>query len=87
MLEYLRRNKGLVRLTIYLITIILLFFRPIATSFMFLKLLAVVSLLLLMGYFYMKMKFYNINYRIPDLLCILCLVNQFSHIVWSYISR
>lgn len=87
MLEYLRHNIGVVRLAIYLITIVFFFFKPIVTGFIFLKLLAILLLLLLLLYLYRKTEFYNVNYRIPDILCIFCLLNQIGYIIWTFINR
>ena len=87
MLEYLKSNLGLARLAIYIITIALLFSTPATLDFVVLKLLAVLLLLLSFYFLYKRLGFYNVNYRIPDLTCIFCLVNQIGYISWTIIPK
>ncbi|SJN27295.1 hypothetical protein FM107_05255 [Sphingobacterium sp. JB170] len=70
----------------YLSTVIIVLFVPQLTAYAILKLLIISSLLLLLFYFYKSLGFFNINYRIPDMICIFCLVSQFGDIVWHFIS-
>lgn len=85
MLQYLKRNLGTARLVVYIITIVVLFFAPVITGFVILKLLIIFLLLLLFYNLYTKFNFYNINYQIPDTFCIICLVKQFGDIIWGLI--
>ncbi len=87
MLAYLKRNLGLLRLAIYIMTIALLFSTPVTIDFVVLKLLAVLLLLLSFYYLYKRLGFYNVNYRIPDVTCIFCLVNQIGYISWTIIPK
>ena len=87
MLEYLKSNLGLVRIAIYIITITLLLLTPSTLDFVILKLLAVLLVLFSFYFLYKRLGFYNVNYRIPDLTCIFCLVNQIGYISWTIIPK
>jgi len=66
-------------------TIALFFFNPLTIGFAVLELLAILLLLLSFYYLYKRLGFYNVNYRIPDILCIFCLLNQMAYISWTVI--
>lgn len=85
MLQYLKSTLGTVRLVAYIITIVALFFTPVITGFVILKLLFIFLLLLLFYILYTKFNFYNKNYQIPDTFSIICLVKQFGDIIWGLI--
>lgn len=66
-------------------TIALFFFNPLTIDLAVLEFLAILLLLLSFYYLYKRLGFYNVNYRIPDILCIFCLLNQMAYISWTVI--
>lgn len=66
-------------------TIALFFFNPLTIGLAVLELLVILLLLLSFYYLYKRLGFYNVNYRIPDILCIFCLLNQMAYISWTVI--
>lgn len=86
MSEYLNSHLGLIRLITYFSTVIIMFFVPQLTAYAILKLLIISSFLLLLYYFYKNLRFSNINYRIPDMICIFCLLSQLEQTIWRLVS-
>lgn len=82
MVEKLKQRLGLVRVAVYVIVVTLLFINPINPV----RFLIILILLLLLTFLYKRCNYYNVNYEIPDMLCILYLINQIGLVVWKSIS-
>ncbi len=85
--ESLKDNLGYVRLIMYVVTLVFFFWIPITTVFVFVKCFIIALLLLIMIYLYKKTNYYSRHYRIPDMICILCLLNQVGYVIWGIINE
>ncbi|SKB41288.1 hypothetical protein SAMN05660841_00397 [Sphingobacterium nematocida] len=87
MVEILKERLGQARAVVYILAVGLLFIDPVSIWGMIVKFSTICLLILLLHFLYQKCNYYNRNYEIPDILCLLSLTSQTGHLLWESINR